>query len=92
MSLYDHQKQCTGRVVNRIGKCTLRKCIDANEDMNLAQLQIRSKPVGLGLWSPMTLPFSRLIRGQMLRLSRMPLNFDCGEDNHNTLKCSKINS
>ena len=64
----------------------MEMCIEANNDIYLALLEIRSTPVGMELPSPVTLLFNRAINVIMVRLKGMSINCDCDKDNHNTLK------
>ena len=61
----------------------------ANNDMNLALLQIRSTSVGPGLSRTATLLFNRPIRSLMQRVGRRPINHDYDKDNLSTQKASR---
>ena len=63
----------------------MKKFMEANNDINLDFLQIRLTSVGPRLPSSVTLLFYIHIGGVMSRISKMPINNDCDEDNHNTL-------
>ena len=55
-------------------KCTIMKCIQNNNDVNFALLQIRSLPIGAGIPSPATLLFYRPIRALLPQIGREPIN------------------
>ena len=63
-------------------KCILKKCFDTNADINLAVLQVESKPKGPGLPSPVPLLFNRPIRDKMSTLSRESINFNYNDDHY----------
>ena len=57
-------------------KHTIKKCIDTNNDVILALLQIRLMPIGAGLSSPAMLLFIRPIRGLLPQMNREPININ----------------
>ena len=61
-SLSDHhQSNGQEEACMKIIKHTMKKCIETNEDIHLALLQIRSTPLEPGLPSPATLLFNHPI-------------------------------
>ena len=62
------------------------KNFDSNNDVYLALLQICSTPIGPGLPSPVSLMFSRPIRGLMPKLSRPPIWFNLEDDHYTALR------
>ena len=67
-------------------KCTIRKCLDTSQDINLALLQMQSTAVGVGLPSLVMMAFSRPIRGLLLQIDRVPINRDIDEVHYETLE------
>ena len=51
----------------------------------MALLQILTMPLGLGLPSPATILFNRLVRGIMPVLNCKPIECDCDDKHHNKL-------
>ena len=52
------QKQWTGRGMYKIHEAYMKKCIESNEDIHVALLEIRSTPIEPGLLRPATLLFN----------------------------------
>ena len=57
-------------------KCTTKKCLDNNDDINLALLQKRTTLIGTGLPSPATPLFNRPEH----QINREPINFNADDD------------
>ena len=62
--------------MDNICKMHNQKCLDTNNAINLALLQIRSTAIGAGLPSPTTLLFNRPIRGLLLQMNRVPIKIN----------------
>ena len=56
--------------MNKIYKVHNQKCLDINNDLNLASLQIKTVPIAAGLHIPAMLLFSRLIRGLLSQMNK----------------------
>ena len=67
-------------------KRNMKKCFETNTDVNLALLQIRSTLIGPWLPSPITIIFSRLTQGTLLKINTSPISYDYDQDNYNELK------
>ena len=52
----------------------IKKCLDTNQDVSLALLQIQSTPLGTGQPNPPMLLFNRSIKGLLLQMLREPIN------------------
>ena len=50
-----------------------QECLDTNQHVNLALLQIQSTPIGAGLPSLTTLLFNRPMKGLLSQLHREPI-------------------
>ena len=85
-SSFHHQNDGQAEVCIKFIKCTMKICIETNNDINLVLLQIRSRPVGFHLLIPTTWLLNRPKTGVMLRISTMLLKYAYDEGNHNTLK------
>ena len=57
-SLFHNQSNGQVEVCIKFIKCTMKKCIETNEDIYEVLLQIRSTPLEPGLLSPNTLLFN----------------------------------
>ena len=66
--------QGPGGSMYKIQKLQNQRCLGANNDVNLALLEIRSTPMVEGLPSPSTLVFNRPIRGPLPQMHREPIN------------------
>ena len=53
---------------------TIKKCLDINQYISLALLQIQSMPVDAGVLSPTTVVLGRPIRGLLYQMNRQPIN------------------
>ena len=62
-SSYHHKSSGQVEVCIKFVKCTIRKFINTNQDINLALLQICSTPVSVGLSSLVAMLFNRPVRG-----------------------------
>ena len=65
---------------------TMEKCFETSTDINLALLQIRSKPIAPGSPSPATILFNRLIWGLLLKGNWSLVLYGYNEDRFNVLK------
>ena len=63
----------------------MKKCIEINEDMHVALLQIRSTPLEPGLLSPATLLFNHPIWDIMPIINRLPINSDNDDEHYEAL-------
>ena len=52
-----------------------QKCLDNNDDVNLAFVQMITSPVGTGVPSASTLLFNRPIRALVLQMNKEPISF-----------------
>ena len=68
-------------VCDKFLKCTFKKCLDKNNDVNLALLLIRLMPIVSGLPSPVILLFNILIRGMLPEMNREPININYDDSN-----------
>ena len=83
---YHHQSNGLVEVYIKFAKYTLRKCLDTNNDVNIARLQIRSMCIGAGLPSPAFLLFNRLIRGLLPQMNREAININNDDAQYEVLK------
>ena len=51
----------------------MKKCLDTNQNISLALLQIQSMPVGAGFPSPATILFNRPIKDLVPQMNREPI-------------------
>ena len=66
-------------------------CLDNNDSINLALLQMRSTPVGARLPNAATLLFNRPIRALLSQINMEPINFNANDKHHEALKtCNDI--
>ena len=63
----------------------MKKCIETNEDIHVALLQIRPTPLKPGLPTSATLIFNCPIWGIMPILNRLPINLDNNEESYEAL-------
>ena len=75
-SSYHHQSNGQVEACIKFVKCTIKKCLDSNNGVNLALLQIRSLSIGTGLPSPAMLLFNRPGRGLLPQINREPININ----------------
>ena len=61
------------------------KCIETNDDIHIALLQIRTTPLEPGLPSQVKLLFNHPIQGIMPIINRIPINSDNGDDHYEVL-------
>ena len=67
-------------------KNTMKKCFDANKDVTLALLQVRSTSIGNAFPSIATILFNRLINVLMPKIKRMPKNISlCDGESYEAL-------
>ena len=66
-------------------KHTMEECINTNDDINIALLQIKATPLEPGLPTPATLLFNHPIQGIMPIINRIPINSDNNDDYYETL-------
>ena len=57
-------------------KCTIKKCLNINNDVNLDLLQTTSMPMGARLPSTTTMLFSRPLRGLLPKMSWEPMKIN----------------
>ena len=67
-------------------KHTIKKCLDNNDNVNLALLQMTSTPIATGLPSPATLLFKRPIRALLPQINKEQINFDVDDEHYKTLR------
>ena len=84
-SSYHHQSNGQVEACINIIKHTIKKCFDANADVNLASLQIRSTPLGPGLPHHLMLLIKHSIRGILPVLCRSTINDDNNDDHYEDL-------
>ena len=65
---------------------TIKKCFDNNNDVILNMSQIRSKPFGTGLPSPVTPLFNRPIQALLPQMNSEPINIYIDNDHFQALK------
>ena len=63
-----------------------QRCIDTNQDVNLALLQISSTPVGGGIPSLATMLFKRSMEGLLPQMNRTLINIDDDNVQYETLE------
>ena len=73
---YHHQSNAQAEESIKFIKCTITKCLDTNNDVNLALIKIPSTPIGIGLPSPAMFLFNRPIQGLIHLMSREPININ----------------
>ena len=79
-------KQWKSPGMHQFVKHTIKKYMEADDDVNLDLLQINSTPKGTGLASPATLLFNR----SMSKIRRTPFNHDYDECSQNKLQTAKV--
>ena len=83
---YQHQSNDQVEVCIKFIKCTMKNALILMLMVNLALLQIRSRPVGPGLQTPAILQFNRSIRSTMLLVNRTPITYDNNDNYCQALK------
>ena len=81
-SSYHHQSNGQVEACIKFIKCTMKKCAYSRNDMHIALLQIRTKPLGQGLPSPAMLLFNHPVRGTMPIINRLLIGTDDDDDEH----------
>ena len=66
-SSYHHQSNGVVEACIKCVMCTIKKCLNTNQDISLALLQIQSTPVGAGLPSHATILCNRPIQACYLK-------------------------
>ena len=66
-SSYHHQSNGQVEACIKLVKSRIKKCLDTNQDVSLALLQIQSTPIGAGLPGPTILLFNRPIKAYYLK-------------------------
>ena len=79
---YHHKSNGQVEAYIKFMKCTMTKCIETNDDIHVALVQIRATSLGPGLPSPAKLLFNHSIQGIMLIINRIPINSDNNEDHY----------
>ena len=85
LSSYHHQSNRLEEAYIKFIKCTMKKCMETNEDIHVALLKIRSTPLEPELPSPFTLLFNHPIRGIVPIMNRLPINSDNDDEHYETL-------
>ena len=67
-------------------KCTIKKGLDTNNDVNLTLLQTRSTPINAVLPSLAMLLFNRPIRGLLPEMNREPIKINNDDAQYEALK------
>ena len=67
-------------------KCTIKKCFDTNNNVNLALLQMRSTPIGNGWLSPAIVLFIGLISGLLTKIHKTPMLYEYDDVHCDALK------
>ena len=70
----------------------MKMCLDNNDGVNLAILQMKSTPVGAGLHGPASLIFNRPIRAMLPHINRGPINFNADDKHYEALRHVKTNT
>ena len=70
----------------KICECTIKKCLDNKNDVNLASLLIIFTPIGVGLPSLSTLLFNRPIRDPLPQVNRKPTSVNADIEYYEALK------
>ena len=89
-SSFHYQNSGQVEVCIKFIKCTIKKYLDTNNDVNLTLLQIRSTPMSAKLPSPAMLLFNRPIRGLLPQMNRGPININNDDGQNEALKSHKI--
>ena len=84
-SSYQYQSNSQVEACIKFIKCTMKKCIETNDDIHIALLQIRATPLEPGLPSPAMLLFNYPIHGIMPVINRIPINSDNDDDHYEAL-------
>ena len=84
-SLYHHQSNRQVEVCIKFIKHTMNKCIETNEDIHVALLQIRVTPLEPRLPIPATLLFNYQIWIVMPIINRLPINSDNHDEHYEAL-------
>ena len=63
----------------------MKKCIETNEDIHIAVLQITATPLEPGLPSPAILLFNHPIQGIMSIINRLLINLDNDDEHYEAL-------
>ena len=84
-SSYHHQRNGQVGVCIKLMKCTMKKCIETNDDIHIALLQIRTTHLEPGLLSPAMLLFNHPKWSIMPIINRIPINSDNDEDHYESL-------
>ena len=84
-SLYHHESNGQVEACIKFINHTMKKCIETNEDIHVALVQIRSVPLEPGLQSPTTLLFNCPILGIMPITNRQPVNLDNDYEHYEVL-------
>ena len=85
-----HQSNWQGEACIKIVKCTIKKCLDNNDDVNLALLQIRPIPIWAELPSSDTFLFNRQFTALLLQMNREPISFNANDEHYEAIKHAKI--
>ena len=85
LTLHHHHSSCEVESCIKFIKQTVKKCKEANNDLNLVLLQIRLIATDTGASSLTTILFNRPVQGIMPYVNRLPTNNDCDDSNNDRL-------
>ena len=88
-SSYHHQNNGHVEACIKFIKCTIRKYLDDNDNINLGLLQMGSKPIGTGLPSPAILLFNRPVRVLLPQICVEPININADDEHCKALKTNQ---
>ena len=88
-SSYHHQGNEQVEWYIKFMKCTIKKCPDNNDDVNLALLQMGSTPISTEPTSPATILFNRPIRAMLPQINRKPITCNADNEHYDALKTLK---